>query len=219
MPLPSTDLLEVMAPTAMQAEALVSRLRAKALRLRLENLHDLSRAIGKQARLADIPVKEVLVSQPENLPYAMACESVDIVVELNRSMAPLLPSLGAQAHRLVIEQPTYDRLTDASQFDIDLTQWVLGYSVRMRGIAPCLGGGEPQRPQPLLDAGILRSDGSLDPQLLTAYFVKDRFFSKSLRCKRCHWNEDCLGMHLNWLRAHGFAALNPIFDPAGSSRS
>lgn len=209
--IPSADVAEIVASCPQEAETIASRLRVQALRLRLENLQDLFEVIGSEARLGGTAVKEVVVTRPDQLKEALTCSSVDVVIELNRLTAPCLSSLAPHAQRLVLEQPSYERLTDAVDRDVDLRALLvgLGYSVRTRRIAPCLSGGALARPKDVFDTGVLRSDGTIDPQLLTSHYVRESFHARSLRCGACVWKDACPGMHLNWLRAHGFGALDP----------
>lgn len=209
--IPSADVAEIVASCPKEAEVIASSLRAQALRLRLDDLHDLSEVIGTEARLGGLAVQEVVVTRPAQLKEALLCSSVDVVIELNRLTAPCLPSLAPHAQRLVLEQPSYERLTDALELDVDLRALIagLGFAVRTRRIAPCLSGGVLTGWQDVLDTGVLRSDGTIDPQLLTAHYVRESFHARSLRCGGCVWKESCSGMHLNWLRAHGFGALDP----------
>jgi hypothetical protein len=208
---PSADVAEIVASCPKEAEVIASSLRAQALRLRLENLQDLSEIIGSEACLGGIAVKEVVVTRPDQLKEALLCTAVDVVIELNRFTAPCLSSLAPHAQRLVLEQPSYERLTDAVDLDVDLRALIegLGYAVRTRRIAPCLSGGALTRRQDVLDIGVVRSDATIDPQLLTSHYVRESFHARSLRCGGCVWKDSCPGMHLNWLRAHGFGVLDP----------
>jgi MoaA/NifB/PqqE/SkfB family radical SAM enzyme len=215
--LPAADLLEVVAPDPAQAVVVASALRAQALRLRLDRLEGLASMIDSDGHVAGIPLHEVVVSRPDQLEAALACRGVDVVVPLCRDMAPLLSALGPHADRIVFEQPTHDRLTVATREDVDLRNLfdTLGFVVRTRGIAPCLSGREPLPRPEVLDASVLRSDGSVDPQGMTSLYVRELFRAKSLRCGACAWAAQCPGMHLNWLRAHGFGALDPTTAKEG----
>ncbi len=210
--LPSADLLEIVAPDPAQAVVVASALRAQALRLRLDQLEGLACMLGPDGRIAGIPLQEVVVSPPDQLEAALACHRVDVVVPLSRDMAPLLGALAPHADRLVFEQPTYDKLTVAARQDMDLRSLfdTLGFAVRTRGIAPCLSGQEPLPRCEVLDASVLRIDGTVDPQAMTSHYVREVFFAKSLRCGACAYVAACPGMHLNWLRAHGFRELVPV---------
>jgi MoaA/NifB/PqqE/SkfB family radical SAM enzyme len=209
--LPAAELLEIVAPDPAQAVVVASALRAQALRLRLDRLEGLASIIASDGQVAGIPLHEVVVSRPDQLEAALACRGVDVVVRLCRDMAPLLSALGPHADRIVFEQPTHDRLTLAAREDVDLRNLfdTLGFVVRTRGIAPCLSGREPLPRPEELDASVLRSDGTVDPQGMTSLYVREMFRAKSLRCSACAWTARCPGMHLNWLRAHGFGALDP----------
>lgn len=210
--LPGAELLEVVAPGLERAVAVASALRARALRLRLDCLEGVAPMIDSDRRVAGVPLREVVVSRPDQLEAAIACRGVDVVVSLCRDMAPLLSALGPHADRVIFEQPTHDKLTSATREDVALRSLfdTLGFVVRTRGIAPCLSGREPLPPPNLLDASVLRHDGTVDPQGMTSHYVRDLFRAKSLRCGACVGAATCPGMHVNWLRAHGFGALEPM---------
>ena len=41
-------------------------------------------------------------------------------------------------------------------------------------------------------------------------YITGEYYKKSLRCRGCAFTEQCKGMHIQFLRAHGFASLKPI---------
>jgi hypothetical protein len=57
---------------------------------------------------------------------------------------------------------------------------------------------------------MLGPDARIHMQGFTPRYVADGFYTKALRCSGCSENESCRGVHVNWVRAHGFAALSPI---------
>jgi MoaA/NifB/PqqE/SkfB family radical SAM enzyme len=215
-PLPIAAVAEIVAPDVEQAAAMVGKLRAEGLRLRLEDATGLAARIGPLATLEGLPVREVVVSRPEHLAPALACPSkIDVVIELNQHTAASIPSLASHANQLVLEQPTHERLTEASADDVDLRALFegLAFPVRTRGIAPCLSGQLPEGPRGVLDVASLREDGTIDPRAFTSLYARDLFFARSLRCRDCLSASSCRGMHLNWVRAHGFAKLDPTRCP------
>ena len=57
---------------------------------------------------------------------------------------------------------------------------------------------------------MLGGDGRIDMTRYAARYAETRFFAKSVRCRDCAKSATCAGMHINWIRAHGFAKLAPI---------
>ena len=215
--LPHGDLLEVVASDVDQALQMVSKLKADSLRLCLDKPYGLQRLVDSAGCVAGKLLKEVVVSRPDQLDIALACQGADVVVLLNRATLPCLGALGQHASRLVLEQPTHELLTTAVQQDVDLRQVFrtlneAGISVRTRRIAPCLSGVVPRPSRYVLDASVFREDDNTDPliadpQNVTSWYVREMFFARSLRCNACRWSEGCAGMHLNWLRLQGFGQL------------
>ncbi len=42
------------------------------------------------------------------------------------------------------------------------------------------------------------------------YYIENLYYSKSLRCKDCVNDSNCLGLHINYLRLYGYKILKPI---------
>jgi MoaA/NifB/PqqE/SkfB family radical SAM enzyme len=58
--------------------------------------------------------------------------------------------------------------------------------------------------------GSLRSTGTLDLFGYAKSYIRDGYYTKSLRCTSCVHNSECRGMHINHIRAHGYRVLEPI---------
>lgn len=44
----------------------------------------------------------------------------------------------------------------------------------------------------------------------TSKYIKNLYRKKSLRCKKCLYNKECEGIHINFIRSYGFDILKPI---------
>src|SRR5262249_25432619 len=82
----------------------------------------------------------------------------------------------------------------------------------VEGIPACLCGRAPRRPAALLDAGNLDANGKLDIFGYTRRFIEEHYYSKSRRCRDCVHDLTCEGVHINYIRPHGYAPLLPIVD-------
>lgn len=51
---------------------------------------------------------------------------------------------------------------------------------------------------------------SIDIHKFLDFFIKHRYFIKSLRCKDCNFNNSCNGMQCDYIRRYGFKSLAPI---------
>ncbi|MFO0550527.1 MAG: radical SAM protein [Polyangiaceae bacterium] len=136
---------------------------------------------------------------------------VRINAALTRDTAPLVTELASDP-RLEVHQPNYDRMTDARANDVELAAFTraLPASVALENVPACLSGRAPLPERRALDVAMLGSDGRVHMPAFTQRYIDDGFYTKALRCKDCRENDACRGVHVNWVRAHGFSALQPI---------
>ena len=55
-----------------------------------------------------------------------------------------------------------------------------------------------------------RTEGTLDLFGHTKTYIREHYYTKSLRCQTCAVNETCEGMHIQHIRSHGYAAMKPL---------
>jgi len=141
----------------------------------------------------------------------------DVAVWLDTATAAALGAAPEIAERVIVCQPKYDRVTEQRRKDADLRAFcaALPAHVRTEDIPPCLGLREPLAPGARLDAGMLGPDGRIDMPGYTRRYVADRYMTKSRRCGRCAYAGECPGVHINYVRAHGYAALEPLEQRIG----
>ncbi len=118
--------------------------------------------------------------------------------------------------RVVVRQPTYERLTEAGGNDADLPSFfaALDASVVVENVPACIAGRAPRMRPRTLDTTMLRPDGRLEIFRYAKRFILDRYYVKSLRCKECVHDARCRGLHVNQVRAHGFGWIVPVKDPS-----
>jgi pyruvate-formate lyase-activating enzyme len=212
-PLPSTlsttRVVHVVASSVASATELAAQLPDAELWLELPSYAELS---GPE--LGARPVRRLFVDTPADLERVSRWSGdFEIVARVTRDSAPLLPKLGSElGRRLVVEQPRYPRVTEQRARDADLRALCAGLPspVRTRGIPACLGGRVPEPPTRTLDAGTLGADGRTDMARFTERFVDARFTTKSRRCRECRHDTACEGVHLNFVRTHGYGVLEPV---------
>jgi hypothetical protein len=115
--------------------------------------------------------------------------------------------------RLVLRQPNHDRASEAHERDIADVRALLSSLPETLGIenVPACIAGARARPEPATaDASVLGPDGRLVMTAFTQRFVEDGFYTKPVRCNACVKDASCRGVHVNWVRAHGFGAIEPI---------
>jgi hypothetical protein len=141
-------------------------------------------------------------------------DTVQLAVHLTNETAEALSAMKTLGARFTLVQPTYGRVTDARERDVDLRAFfaTVEGDYRVEGVAPCLSGRASQPTGTTVDAAMLAVDGRIDMPKYAARFVEAGFFSRSLRCDECAHAATCRGMHINWIRAHGYAKLEPVRD-------
>ncbi len=135
----------------------------------------------------------------------------EVILLLSRDTAPWLRSLRRLPERLVVRQPSYDRLTEAAQKDVDLASFFdsLAVPVPVEDVPVCVSSyARPRRR--VADAAMMKPGGGLEIFRYTRRFVGHGYRVKSLRCAACVHESECVGIHVNYVRAHGFGALRPV---------
>lgn len=151
--------------------------------------------------------------------------SFEVVVDLTRETAQWLLSLDVAPPRLALRQPTYERLTEAREHDVDLRdffQRFAGKTTPVEEVAPCMLGRDPRARPPTLDlaafsappaADVASSDfprATLEIFRWTRRYLMTGYMTRSLRCGTCVHAPSCAGMHVNFVRAHGYATMVPV---------
>ena len=143
----------------------------------------------------------------------------EVVVMLSRAVEGWLLGLAEAPPRLALRQPTYERLTESADNDLDLPAFFkqFRHQVPVDDVPSCALG-RPSRPRPrLLDTSMMTADGKLEIFRYAKRYILDRYFSKSLRCKQCVYNGSCRGMHINYVRAHGYGMMAPVLPEAAQA--
>jgi MoaA/NifB/PqqE/SkfB family radical SAM enzyme len=142
--------------------------------------------------------------------------SFEVVVDLTKDTAPWLLSLDEAPARLALRQPTYERASDAREHDVDLRVFFASFrhaAVPVEGVPACILGREPRRRPPTMDLAAADPGGRLEIFRWTRRYVEERYLTRSLRCSSCAHASRCEGVHINFVRAHGYAPLQPVTDP------
>jgi MoaA/NifB/PqqE/SkfB family radical SAM enzyme len=152
-------------------------------------------------------------STPAEMTRLLAMDAAfEVVVFLTKQTEAAVRALGAPPPRLALAQPNYDRVSEAHENDVDLRAFFASYphAVPVENVPACVLGRAP-RPHPrTLDVAMLGSDARIDMTAYTQRYVADAYYTKAVRCASCSVNASCRGVHVNWVRAHGFAPLSPL---------
>jgi molybdenum cofactor biosynthesis enzyme MoaA len=214
----SARVLSIRAEDVADARAALAPFRAVAT---MEELHlDLARWDGLEAALEGGALDGLRVTRAtardtaaaEAL-LATAC-TFEIEILLTKETEPFLLSLPAEVHaRIALRQPTWERLTEAADEDVDLPAFFArfaGRAVPVEGVPACILGRAPRTAPATLDATMTGSNGRLEIFRYTRRYILDHYLTKSRRCRDCRENARCEGMHVNQVRAHGYRWMQPI---------
>lgn len=136
----------------------------------------------------------------------------EVALALGRANEAWLLGLAEVPARLVLWQPTHERLTSAAEEDLDLPAFFTQFTlpVPVEDVPACVLGRAPRQRPTVLDGAMLTAEGRIEIFRYARRYVLDRFYSKSLRCRSCVYDKGCRGLHINHVRARGYAAMQPI---------
>jgi MoaA/NifB/PqqE/SkfB family radical SAM enzyme len=200
--------LLVCAPTVVEATAAAARL-PTLVRLELE--------LGAYDGLRESSLFErVQRCAARTVAQAKALLALDapfeVTVDITRETAEWLASLPEVPPRIALRQPAYERLTEAASNDVDLRAFFAGFRppVPVDGVPACILGRRPRAVLRILDTAMMTPDGRLEIFRYTRRFILEGYRAKSIRCVPCVHFDECAGMHINYVRAHGYAAMQPV---------
>lgn len=200
----------IRAATPADAVALAASLPGEELWLDLDSWEGFDPAPLGPKRLT-----RAFAGTPEDLAALLALDAdFEVTAWLVRPVAAWLVAQGwgSVTPRLSLALRTWERASEARSHDADLPAFFAAFPhpVPVEGVPQCLSGRAP-RPSPrVLDLHTLTPDGRLDPLGFTDRFIRDGFHTKSRRCAGCRIDGACAGVHINWVRAHGYGPLRPL---------
>ena len=171
------------------------------------------------ASLLGKKVSRVVVRRVEDAKAMLALDAdFEVCVELSKEVEPWLLELAEAPEapaRLALRQPTYERLTESAERDLDLPVFFSRFThpVPVDDVPSCAIGRPARKRREMLDTSMMNLSGKLEIFRYIKRYILDRYWRKSLRCKTCMYNADCRGMHISYIRAHGFALMQPVIDP------
>ncbi|RMG19472.1 MAG: hypothetical protein D6729_05130, partial [Deltaproteobacteria bacterium] len=196
-------------PDLPAVERALPRLPAGPLILELADYEGLdSNTVG------DRPVLRALAATPEAIDRLLRIDAdFEVVAILTRDTAAhLLEAYPTPPARLRLAGRNYERLTEAKARDADLHAFFAAYdpSVPVENVPACISGRPPSPAMRVLDAEMLNEGGRLDIYGYARRYILDHYYTKRRACRDCVHDATCRGAHINWIRAHGYATLQPI---------
>ncbi|HSO00474.1 MAG TPA: radical SAM protein [Candidatus Nanopelagicales bacterium] len=217
--LPEAKVARIVAQDLGEARRLIHAAAPPAVELELADYLGLAEAIAPDGTLFGKRLLRCEAARPEALALLLAMPfDGEIGVALTQETAPALRALGPEAlRRIVVVQPNHDRVTDALANDVDLPAFFADFpaDVPVENAPRCLAGRAPRPARRTLDLAMLGPDARIEMPRYAARYVADGYYTKALRCQECAENARCRGVHVNWVRAHSYAALSPIREDAG----
>jgi MoaA/NifB/PqqE/SkfB family radical SAM enzyme len=136
----------------------------------------------------------------------------EVVLELRRENEAWLLGLERAPSRLVLRQPSYERLTEAKANDLDLHGFFARFrhDVPVEDVPACIVGRAPRERPTVLDTAMTDAAGKLEIFRYTRRYLLEHYRTKSLRCRDCVHDASCDGLHVNFVRAHGYAPMRPV---------
>jgi pyruvate-formate lyase-activating enzyme len=146
---------------------------------------------------------------------------IEVEVMLTRDLAVWLlarsATLRAWQGRLIGTLPDHQYLSESVESDPSpqVLRKLASAGIKLKNVPKCVAGAEVEpHDHGLLDAALLDASGNLDLDGYVHHYIEHEYYKKSLRCVRCAEQDRCHGLHINYLRNHGFKILTPL-DEAG----
>jgi MoaA/NifB/PqqE/SkfB family radical SAM enzyme len=166
-----------------------------------------------QVTLGGKRLRRVVVRDPGDAAALLAGPwGFEVALALSRASEGWLRALAAAPPRLVLWQPTHERLTASAAEDLDLPAFFRAFTlpVPVEGVPACILGRAPRARPATLDGAMLTAEGRVEIFRYARRYVLGEFYTRSLRCRPCAYAASCRGLHINYVRAHGYAAMQPV---------
>ncbi len=210
----------IVAPDLSRARGVIASLPALAeLELEIADLAGVADAIDASDMLDGRRVVALHVARSADAEAWLARRGAfEIVLSLTRQNEAWLRALETPSPRLVLRQLTHERLTESASDDVDLTDFfgAFAHDVPVIGVPACVIGRAPRQEPATLDASMLTSDGALEVFRFTRRHIEAGYMTKALRCRTCVHDATCAGMHVNYVRAHGYGLMRPVLQASGA---
>jgi len=219
--LPTTERLWVVAPGLEEAkECLRAYPPELELELEFEEIDGLVQAISPGAgsepesgpRLEGRRLRRVVCKSAVAAEVLLGVPGLEVALELSQANAPWILGLASAPPGLVLRQPSHDRLSESAASDVDLPAFFAQLQVELpvEDVPACILGRPPHARPHVLDGSMMTPEGRLEIFRYARRYIADRFMTKSLRCRSCLYNDECRGLHINYVRAHGYSAMRPV---------
>ena len=206
--------LWVRAPSARQAGALPALGVPEIWELAtLEGLAAPDGSLSPEAKQHHL--RRLIVRQVDDLERALSLGVPEVKLLVDRHNWPWVAArLDALPPPLILGLYVPPRLSACVQDALDLSDprlWEAGVrGVAIEDFPPCITGHRALGPAPeYVDLHVVDEKGRLDPDRYVAVYLREGYRIYSLRCQECPQRRTCPGLHVNLIRAQGFAVMRP----------
>lgn len=211
--LPSAARARLVGASLADAERLAKAAAPGEIELELDDYAGLAEALGEGDALFGKRLVRCYAGSAAEMDRLLAMRAgFEVVVYLTKTTEPAIRGLGEPPARLALAQKNYDLVSAAHENDVDLRAFFASYphAVPVENVPSCVLGRAPRAHPRTLDVQMLGPDARIDMTAYTKRYVADAYYTKAVRCGQCSENASCRGVHVNWVRAHGFAPLSPL---------
>ena len=148
-------------------------------------------------------------SAPE-IEVVLGAETYAWLIDQKERCQPLI-----DAELVVARLPNFEYLSDMRETGVgpEELSTLRELGLRLMNVTRCLGG---ERVEPgghfELSREMVDDKGHMKVSPYVQRYITGEYYKKSLRCRSCVVASSCKGMHIQFLRAHGFASLQPITE-------
>ncbi|HRI71333.1 MAG TPA: radical SAM protein, partial [Polyangium sp.] len=213
--LPEAPVARLVAPNVDGAREMARQIPQATLELELDSYTGLAEALDAEGKFAGKRVVAGYTGDGETAKMLLGLNlGFEVRVFLTKTTETMIREWGEPPAHLVLVQKNYDLVSDAQANDVDTKSFFRTYphAPSVENVPACIVGRPVRKTPKLLDTEMLGADARVDMTAYTKRYVADGFYTKALRCKDCRENATCRGVHVNWVRAHGFGAVEPITE-------
>lgn len=207
------ETLIFVAPTVASLEAELTRFEMLTqVALELDDYGDLGEALADDGTLCGRRLISCYARTKAQADALFAIEGdFEVIVALTKDNEPWLLERQSGA-RLALRQLTWERMSESRDGDLDLHAFFGRFEldVPLEGVPACVSGRAPRPAPETLDTAMTSDDGKLEIFRFIKRYILAHYMTKSLRCNDCAHEASCQGMHVNYIRAHGFEVMRPI---------
>jgi MoaA/NifB/PqqE/SkfB family radical SAM enzyme len=210
----------VRAPDLTAARAAIAKLPTLAnLELELDDVTELARELDGGAILDGRRLTTAVARDPASANALLAASErhgIELVVRLDRATGAWLLAQGALPQCIALRHDGVERRSSELDDGLALAPFFAQLRARFgtvpgtEGVPECILGRAPRTRPPTFDTTMATPDGRLEIHRYARRFVLDHYRVKSLRCRSCREAETCPGVPVNYVRARGFAELQPL---------